>query len=71
MLLLMSITIHMSFKITQNLTTYKKQNKKYKKDYIGLIGLLQTIRGKQPLTGKQGQSDFNQKDYYGLWTNEI
>ena len=30
-----------------------------------LLGLLQTLRGKQgkPLTGKQGQSYFNQKDY--------
>ena len=46
----------------------KKNNKKYGKDYIGLLGLLQTLRGKQgkPLTGKQGQRDFDQKDIYGL-----
>ena len=44
-------------------------NKKYNKDYIGLLALLQTIRGKprdKPLTGKQGQ-----RDYYELWTEEI
>ena len=41
-------------------------------DYIRLSGLLQTKRGKQskPLTGKQGQRDY-QKDYHGLWTDEI
>ena len=32
-------------KAPQNLT--KKNNKKYIKDYIGLLGLLKTIRGKQ------------------------
>ena len=31
-------------------------NKKYNKDFVRLLGLLQTIRGEQgkPLTGKQG-----------------
>ena len=48
----------------------KKNNKKYNKDCIGLLGLLQNIRDK-PLPGKQGQRDFDQKDYYGLWTDEI
>ena len=45
----------------------KKNNEKYNKDYIRLLELLQTIRGKQgkPLTGKQGQRNFDQKDYYG------
>ena len=45
----------------------KKNNEKYNKDYIRLLELLQTIRGKQgkSLTGKQGQRDFDQKDYYG------
>ena len=46
MLLLMSIIIF-TFKVTQNLTTMRKNNKKYNKDYIGLLGLLQTIKGKQ------------------------
>ena len=34
---------------------------------------MQNIRVKQgkPLTGKQEQRDFDQKDYYGLWTDEI
>ena len=34
---------------------------------------MQTIGGKQgkPLTGKQGQRDFDQKDYHGFWTDEI
>jgi len=66
LLLLMSITKHIPFNNTQNLNKIKNK-KKYKKDYIGLLGLLQTIRGRQgkPLTGKQGQRDFDQKDYFG------
>ena len=34
----------------------KMNNKKYNKDFVRLLGLLQTIRGEQgkPLTGKQG-----------------
>ena len=46
----------------------KKNNKKCNKDYNRLLGLLQTIGGKQgnSPTGKQGQRDFDQKDYYGL-----
>jgi len=53
----MSIKIHLSFKVTKK---PKKNNKKYNKDYIRLLGLMQTIRGTQgrPLTGKQGQRDF-------------
>ena len=46
LLLLMSITKHIPFKVTQNLNK-NKNKKKYKKDYIGLLGLLQTIREKQ------------------------
>ena len=51
----------------------KKNNKKYNKNYIRLLGILKTIRGKRDkfLTGKQGQRDLDQKDYYGLWTDEI
>ena len=41
-----------------------KNDKKYNKDYIGLLELLQTIRG------KQDSRDFDQKTYYGLWTDE-
>ena len=45
MLILMSITIYIPFKVTQSLTVPKKNYKKYNKDYIGLSGLLQTIGG--------------------------
>ena len=47
MLLLMRIAIHIPVKVTQNLITFKKNNKKNNKVYIRLLGLLQTIRGKQ------------------------
>ena len=48
-----------TFQVTQNLT--KKNNKKYnKKKGIN-----------KPFTCKQGQRDFDLKDYYELWTNEI
>ena len=38
----MSITIHISFKVTRNLTTQKNNNQKYNKDNIGGLGLLKT-----------------------------
>ena len=69
MLLLMSITLQYIYHLRLHKTWQpKKNNKKYGKDYIGLLGLLQTLRGKQgkPHTGKQGQRDFDQKDIYGL-----
>ena len=56
-----SITIHhLWFKVTKpdNLRWITIRNK----DYIGLSGHLKTIRG------KQSQRDFDQKDFYGLWT---
>jgi len=44
----------------------KKNNKKYIKYCIGLLGLLQTKRKQGPFTDKQGQRDFDQKDYTHL-----
>ena len=42
---------NLSFKVTHNTwqPDKKNNNKKFNKDYIGLLGLLQTIRGISPL----------------------
>ena len=58
MLLLISITIYISFDVTQT----EEDKQKYNKDYIGL---LQTIRG------KQGQRVCELKDFYEFWADEI
>ena len=74
MLLLMCITIHIYIsgytkpdnlrKITRNIIRIIL----YYKDFCRI----QEENGiNKPVTGKQGQRDFNQKDYYELWTDEI
>ena len=68
MLLLMSITVHIPF-VTQNTKPDNLIRKtRNKMDFIGLLGLLQTVRGKQGQAPywQQGQRDFDQKDFYGL-----
>ena len=63
-MLLMIIIKHISLKFTQNLTTFKKNKKKYHKDYIGLF---LTIIGNtiSPLLENKVRGT------YELWTDEI
>ena len=68
-LFILSKTSYEYYKTWQN----RKNNKNYHLNYIWLLELLHTILEEnrdKPLTDKQGQRDFDQKDYYGLWTDE-
>ncbi len=70
MLLLINITIHVSFNVAQNLTTYKEEKQEIYKDYIGLVQTMRKQEKRTLLTNKK-QRDLKQKYNYKLWTDEI
>ena len=81
MLLLMSITVHIPF-VTQNTKPDNLIRKtRNKMDFIGLLGLLQTVRGKQgqAITGNKDRGtsirktfmDYRQTKYIVKYCQEL